>query len=595
MHVAPRAFQYKMGGYMSRSLRVDLSLKKTEIISIPTDLIKKFIGGRGLGVALIGSRIRNEFDSPEMPLIFASGPLVGTAAPTSGRSAVISRSPLTGTIFDCSVGGRFGTELKRAGFDFIEIVGISDTWVILNIEDGDARIEEAERLTGKNVEKTRMLLKEGGSDAVIGLAGEKGVAFASIVFDGHYLAGRGGLGSVMGAKRLKAIRVKGGRPVPVHDHSGLLDAREEIMRLLRASQAVFGELGLSEFGTSALVDLIHARRMEPTDNFRDTFYESASSYSGYKLKSRYRSRKTGCAGCPVLCKKTGANGEIMPEYETVSHFGALNRNNQVDAIVEANRLCNDFGLDTITTAATISCYAEVEGKVLAPGEMLRLISSIGNREIGLGEELAKGSYHYACGRGKREASISVKGLELPAYDPRGAYGMALAYATSNRGGCHLRAYPISHEILRKPVATDRFSFEGKARVIKIAEDMNAVIDSITACKFVFFAASLEEYSRAFSAVTGLDHNSQSLLRAGERIYVLERYLNSLIGFNIEDDDLPERFFLEEGSSSPQLSIKPIDRQEFLSARSNYYKVRGYGPDGIPGRELLLKLGLADYL
>jgi aldehyde:ferredoxin oxidoreductase len=452
-----------------------------------------------LGVALVGSRILNGYNSPEMPLIFASGPLVGTAAPTSGRSAVISRSPLTGTIFDCSVGGRFGTELKKAGYDFIEIVGISDTWVVLHIEGGgNVRIEDAERLKGRNIQETRRAIGEGGSDAVIGRAGEKGVAFASIVFDGHYLAGRGGLGSVMGAKRLKAIRVTGSPgPLPVHDPRGLLDAREEIMRLLRASQAVFGELGLSEFGTSALVDLIHARRMEPTDNFRDTFYESASSYSGYNLKSRYRTRKTGCAGCPVLCKKTGANGEIMPEYETVSHFGALNRNNHVGAIVEANRLCNDYGLDTITTAATISCHAEMEGIVLAPGEMLDLIHSIGNSEKGLGEELAKGSYHYARARGKAEVSISVKGLELPAYDPRGAYGMALAYATSNRGGCHLRAYPIGHEILRKPVATDRFSFEGKARVIKIAEDMNAVIDSITACKFVFFAASLEEYAKAF--------------------------------------------------------------------------------------------------
>ena len=585
----------KMSGYTSKSLRVDLSTKKTEIISTPSGLIEKFIGGRGLGVALIGSRIRNEFNSPEMPLIFASGPLVGTAAPTSGRSAVISRSPLTGTIFDCSVGGRFGTELKKAGFDYIEIVGMSDSWVLLDIEDGIAGIEDAARLEGKNVEESRRQMGESGSDAVIGIAGEKGVAFASIVFDGHYLAGRGGLGAVMGAKRLKAIRVKRSSPVPVHHPKGLLEARDEIMRLLRASQAVFGELGLSEFGTSALVDLIHARRMEPTGNFRSTFYESASSYSGYNLKSRYKTKKTGCTGCPVLCKKTGENGEIIPEYETVSHFGALNRNNDISAIVEANRLCNDYGMDTISAAAAISCYAETEGIALTPGEMLDTIHKIGRCETGLGEELSRGSYAYAEARGRTDLSMSVKGLELPAYDPRGAYGMALAYVTSNRGGCHLRAYPISHEILRRPVATDRFSFEGKARIIKIAEDTNAVIDSITACKFVFFAASLEEYAKAFSSVTGLDHSAQSLLRAGERIYVLERHLNFLNGFNSDDDDLPERFFSEEGSSSPHLKIKPLIREEFLSARNNYYKVRGYGPKGIPGRELLMKLGLGDYI
>jgi aldehyde:ferredoxin oxidoreductase len=171
----------------------------------------------------------------------------------------------------------------------------------------------------------------------------------------------------------------------------------------------------------------------------------------------------------------------------------------------------------------------------------------------------------------------------------------LAYATSNRGGCHLRAYPISHEILRKPVATDRFSFEGKARIIKIAEDMNAVVDSLTACKFVFFAATLEEYAKAVSAVTGSQHTTQSLLRTGERIYVLERYLNSLNGFTCEDDDLPRRFFAEEGSSSANIKVKPLDREEFLNARNNYYRIRGYGEDGVPGRELMVKLGLEDFL
>jgi aldehyde:ferredoxin oxidoreductase len=209
--------------------------------------------------------------------------------------------------------------------------------------------------------------------------------------------------------------------------------------------------------------------------------------------------------------------------------------------------------------------------------------------------LSSGSRQYAAAAGKPGASMSVKGLELPAYDPRGAYGMALAYTTSNRGGCHLRAYPISHEILRKPVATDRFSFEGKARIIKIAEDMNAVIDSLTACKFVFFAASLEEYAKAVTAVTGRGYDTQSLLRTGERIYVLERYLNSLNGFSVAEDDLPERFFAEEGTSSPNIRIKPLDRKEFLEARNNYYKIRGYDRDGKPTAELMEKLELGDYL
>lgn len=584
-----------MYGYASKSLKIDLSARTAEIIDTPNDLTERYIGGRGMGVALLGRRITLAHDAPEMPLIFASGPLVATDAPTSGRSSVISRSPLTGTIFDCSVGGKFGTELKRAGFDLIEITGKADRWTMISIDDQSVVIDDAEHLAGRNVEEARALIDTRGSDAVIGIAGEHQVAFSSIVFDGHYLAGRGGLGAVMGAKKLKAIRVKGNSSFDIFDKAALRASREEIMRLLRASQAIFGELGISEFGTAALVDLIHSRRMEPTNNFRQTFYEASSSYSGYNLRNQYKTKKTGCMGCPILCKKIGMNGEVMPEYETVSHFGALNTNADAAAIVEANRLCNDYGLDTITTAATISCFAEIEGRKLNPGELLELIREIGGMTTERGRMLSHGSRRYAAAAGKPEASMSVKGLELPAYDPRGAYGMALAYATSNRGGCHLRAYPISHEILRKPVATDRFSFEGKARIIKIAEDMNAVIDSLTACKFVFFAASLEEYAKAVSAVTGRAHDTQSLLRTGERIYVLERFLNSLNNIAGVDDDLPERFFSEEGTSSMNIRISPLNRNEFLTARSNYYRIRGYDERGVPTRALMERLGLGEYL
>jgi aldehyde:ferredoxin oxidoreductase len=584
-----------MHGYTAKSLKIDLSAGTSEIFDTPQPLAEKFIGGRGMGVARIGKRITEGADSPGMPLIFATGPLVATEAPTSGRSSVISRSPLTGTILDCSVGGKFGTELKRTGFDLIEITGVSDRWTMISIEDRTVILSDASHLAGKNVTEVRNVLGTDGADAIIGIAGEKQVKFASVVFDGHYLAGRGGMGAVMGAKRLKAIRVNGDSTFSIYDNDGLKDAREEIMRLLRTSQAVFGELGISEFGTAALVDLIHARRMEPTGNFRQTFYESSSAYSGYTLKNRYHARKTGCRGCPILCKKLGEKGEVMPEYETVSHFGALNFNHDAASIVEANRLCNEYGLDTISTAATIACYAEIEAKRLTPDQILALISEIAERRGERGEMLAAGSARYARYAGMPDASMSVKGLELPAYDPRGAYGMALAYATSNRGGCHLRAYPVSHEILRKPVATDRFSFEGKARIIKIAEDMNAVIDSLTACKFVFFAASLEEYAKAMSAVTGRTCDTQSLLRTGERIYILERYLNSLNGFRSADDDLPDRFFTEEGTSSANLRVKPLDRKEFLEARNKYYRIRGYDENGVPTREMMERLGLGEYL
>ena len=563
-----------MSGYTGKSIRIDLASKRAEVFNTPMDLCEQYLGGRGIGVAMIADRITHDYDSPEMPLIFATGPLVGTLAPTSGRMSVISRSPLTKTIFDCSVGGKVGTELKKAGYDFLEITGVSENWVILDIENEKVFLEDAANLYGKNISEVTSIIGTDGSNAIIGVAGEKQVKFASIVFDGHYCAGRGGLGAVMGAKRLKAIKVRGSGRISVADPQGIKNAREDIMRLLRASPAVFGEFGLSEFGTAALVDLIHSRRMEPTENFRRTLFEGAASYSGYNLKKHYNSKKTGCAGCPILCKKIGSKGNVIPEFETVSHFGALNGCSDIEKIVEANTICNEYGMDTISAASTIACYSEINDKKLSPEEMINMLISIGNRQD-IGDSLAEGSFVYASSTGHPELSMSVKRLELPAYDPRGAFGMALAYATSNRGGCHLRAYPISHEILRKPVSTDRFSFEGKARMIKIAEDMNAAVDSLTACKFVFFAASLEEYSKAINAVTGKSYDVQTLLKIGEKIWNLERHLNQLNGFNESHDDLPERFFNEEGSSSPNVKILPINRDEFLKARNDYYRIRGY--------------------
>ncbi|MDX9714455.1 MAG: aldehyde ferredoxin oxidoreductase family protein [Dissulfurispiraceae bacterium] len=563
-----------MFGYTGKSIKADLSSGKILIFDTPEQLCSDFIGGRGFGVKLISDRITMPYDSADMPLIFATGPLVGTAAPTSGRMSVISRSPLTDTVFDCSVGGRFGTELKRAGYDYIEITGKSSGWVSLVINDTEISIEPSENLAGATTSEAAACFK-GMSAAAIGPAGENQVRFASIVFDKHYCAGRGGLGAVMGSKKLKAVAVKGKSSVTVSDATALNAAKKEIMRLLRASQAVFGEFGLSEFGTAALVDLIHSRRMEPTSNFRKTIFDNASSYSGYRMKEHYKTRKQGCSGCPVLCKKIGSNGEVMPEFETVSHFGALNNCSDLEAIVESNRICNEMGLDSITAASTIACYSEIENRNIAPAEMHRLLRQISLRSDNLGDSLAEGSYRYADSKGAPEKSMSVKKLELPAYDPRGAYGMALAYATSNRGGCHLRAYPVSHEILRRPVATDRFSFEGKARIIKIAEDLNAVVDSLTACKFVFFGAGLEEFSRVFNAVTGSDHNAQSLLKAGERIWNLERKLNEMNGFTKSDDDLPERFFTEDGSSNEIIRINALNRDKFLKARENYYRIRGW--------------------
>lgn len=562
------------GGYTGRYLHIDLTERSWSVEETPEELIKDYLGGRGFGVALLRGSITKDPFSPDMPLIIATGPLVGTPSPTSGRFSVISRSPLTGTVFDCSVGGRFGTRLKGAGFDMVVITGASDGWVLLEITDAGVTFKPAAGMAGMPTGELCKGLEKDVSSAIIGPAGERLVRFASIVFDGHYLAGRGGLGAVMGAKHLKMITVRGGGAVRVYSDEKLKNARENVMRLLRATPAIFGEFGLSEFGTAALVDLVHARRMEPTMNFRRSYFPGAGMYSGYRMKIAYDTKKTGCSGCPILCKKKGSKGEVIPEFETVSHFGALNANNNLQVIVKANQLCNEYGIDTISTGSTIACHAEITGKDLLGEEITDLIKQIGEKRA-LGDALSEGSLRYATEQGAPELSMSVKGLEMPAYDPRGAYGMALSYATSNRGACHLRAYPISYEILRKPVPVNRFSFEGKARMVKISEDMNAVVDSLTACKFVFFGASLEEYAEILNAVTGMSHDVQSLLAIGERIWNTERELNSLNGFTHRDDDLPPRFFREVGYEDERVVIPPIDRDEFISALNRYYKIRNY--------------------
>jgi aldehyde:ferredoxin oxidoreductase len=274
----------------------------------------------------------------------------------------------------------------------------------------------------------------------------------------------------------------------------------------------------------------------------------------------------------------------------MSHFTALVGLQDIQLVTAANQLCNRLGMDTISAASSLACYREITRQHFTPQSLLALLKDTA-LDRGDGRDLKHGAAKYARSMGKPETAMTVKGLELPAYDPRGAYGMALGYAVATRGGCHLRAYPISHEILRKPVATDRFSFSGKARIIKIAEDLNAVVDSLIACKFIFFAAGLEEYAKALHAVTGTPVTARDLLAAGEKIVYNERIINSLNGFDARHDILPDRFFDQPGTGCDRFSVPPIDRTAFLSARSAYYAVRGLTEDGLPKKETEERLGI----
>jgi len=579
-----------MFGWCGQIAKIDLTTGQIRIERPAPELYHKFIGGRGLAGHYLRHFVTHDWAAPAMPLLFFPGPLVNTPSPTSGRMTIMSRSPLTGTVGDSSVGGSLGSALKRANLDGLIITGQSPAWCGIEIDNAKIEIRPATHLAGMPTDQSATQLQDRGSSAIIGPAAENGVRFANIMIDRHFAAGRNGLGLVCAAKRLKYITVKGSQPTAVHNANSLKSARAQILRLVAASPVLSGDFGISRFGTGALYDLMDARSMMPTDNFRKTRFPAAARLNAHAYRQTYRPRSSGCRGCHVLCKKKSADGVHLPEFETMSHFSALIGNSDLGTVVEANRLCNALGMDTISAAATLACHAELADRILTPTDIVTMLQAIGN-QTGIGRALGQGSVRYARQHQRPEIAMAVKGQELPAYDPRGALGMALAYALSSRGGCHLRAYPISHEILRKPVATDRFSFSGKARIIKISEDMNAVIDSLTACKFIFFAATLEEYAQAYTAVTGHQTSAQDLLSTGERIYYQERLMNAANGFSQADDDLPPRFFQAPSHADSMPAIEPISRQAFLAARADYYIVRGLDPEGRPMDGKARQLGL----
>ncbi|MDO9535364.1 MAG: aldehyde ferredoxin oxidoreductase family protein [Bacillota bacterium] len=582
-----------MFGWWGKGLEVDLGSGEIVVKRLPREIYEMYLGGRGLGVKLLWDHLQAGIDplSPQNVMIFAAGPLTGTRAPAAGRHAVVTKSPLTGTIFDGNAGGYWGTALKKAGYDYILFKGRAPSPVFLLIRGDRVSLESAAFLWGKNTDQTIRLLKdkfpaEGKRRygiACIGRAGENGVAFACIMNDRGNTCGRGGLGAVMGSKNLKAVVVGGEETVPLADDEAFEEYRRDILRLLVASPV--SSKGLSSFGTSVLVNLINYMKLLPTDNFRRVYFEEAYEVSGEKIRDNYERKKRACFGCPIACKSRAGEMEI-PEYETLALLGPACNNSSLESIMEMNHLCNDYGLDTITTGATLSCYAEILGRDLLQEEMLELIREVGEHE-GAGAQLSRGSALLAAKMGQPGAAMQVKKLELPGYDPRGALGMALGYATSNRGGCHLRAYMIGPEIFGKPKLLNRLTFVGKSGLLPVFQNFFTTMDSLVVCKFVSFSAGEEELAAILSSVTGVHFSAQDLLRIGERIWNLERLFNLREGFSVSDDTLPERFF----HNSDDGYAKGLNRDEFMRALREYYFYRGWTEEGVPTGEKLTQLGI----
>ncbi|MGP8320338.1 MAG: aldehyde ferredoxin oxidoreductase family protein [Methanosarcinaceae archaeon] len=579
-----------MFGWTGRTITVDLGNRS--ILESKTDLktAKEYIGGRGMGVKILYDMAAPTIDplSPENPLILTTGPLTGTPAPMSGRHSITTKSPLTGTIFDSSAGGFFGKEMKFAGVDALIITGKADAPVYLQIDDEDVDIVPATHLWGMNIRETTNTLKSYGFVSCIGKAGERQVGIANIMNDYVHACGRGGLGAVAGSKNLKAIVVKGSNKPEIANKAAFAEAKESAMRLLRASPVT--SKGLKNYGTSVLVSLMNYMKILPTDNFRGREFKSAESVSGEYINKNYDLKRHSCYNCPVGCKRSIKESEMeIPEYETVWAFGPDIGNEDMDSIIRANRICNDYGMDTISCGSTIAAYSELRSIQINPEQLDELVMQIGKGEC----ELGAGSRAYLRLKGAEKLSMSSKGLEFPGYDPRGVLGQALGYATSNRGGCHLRAYMVAPEVIGKPKLIDRLTFSGKAGLVQIFQNLAAAVDSLAICKFVSFAMGEEELAALLSTVTGVHYSPQDLLHAGERIWNLEKLFNIGAGFTRADDSLPARMFEDGGINTNGTTIMSmINKEEFEKTLTEYYHYRGWNQDGIPSNKKLKELGIS---
>ena len=604
-----------MNGYMGKILEVDLSTSRLTDRSIDEKTARKFLGGKGLGLTIIYDELKPDVDplGPDNIIVFATGPATGTSFPTGGRYHVMAmKSPLTGSIGSSNSGGRWGPLLKAAGYDAIVVRGASDAPVYLKIIDGEAELVDARRLWGNTTfQATDEIVADVGrnaSVACIGPAGENLVAISAIVNDNYRAAGRTGMGAVMGSKKLKAIAVYGTGKATVARPDEMKGQVKSALQKLKENPVTGTGGGLQTYGTAVLVNGINELGAYPTRNFRTGYFPDADKQSGETIADTYLIGKKACWGCPVGCGSATSvpDGAFSvtrgagPEYETLFAFGSDCGIAELDAIAKANHLCNELGLDTISTGATIACAMElVETGKIPESRLYGLNLKFGNAgamveavwktayRAGIGDDLARGSLSLAEKYGAPELSMTVKGLELPAYDPRAIQGIGLNYATANRGGCHVSGYTVSPEVLGLPEKLDPHTTEGKAQWVKTFQDFTSVVNSSVVCLFNTFALGLPDYAGMLSCITGWDLTDQELLMIGERVTNLERLILNRYGFDEKDDTLPERLTSEpmpDGPASGQVS-------QLSAMLPEYYELRGW-EHGKPGSEKLRELGLS---
>jgi len=587
----------------------------------------KYLGQRGLATKYFVEEVDPKVDplSPDNKMIMATGPLTGTSASTAGRYSVITKGALTGAIACSNSGGFFGNEMKNAGYDMIIFEGKSKTPVYLMLDNGHAELIDASDMWGTSVWDTEDAIKKKHGDpqirvASIGISGEKGVKYACVVNDYHRAAGRSGVGAVMGSKNLKAVAIRGTLGVSVKDPKRFFEAAAAGKAVL-AGNAVTGE-GLPAFGTQVLMNVINETGALPTHNHRDVQFAGAHSISAEAMAEPRESdgkpnlvRNAACFGCTIACGRIStidrthytvaerpqyqiASGGL--EYEAAWALGAATGVDDLDALTFANFICNEQGIDPISFGATVGAAMEMyEDGILTDKETGGIELKFGNAKAltdlaeltgkgeGFGAEIGLGSKLLCEKYGHADLSMSVKGQEFPAYDSRGIQGMGLAYATSNRGACHLRGYTVASEVLGIPEKTDPLVSEGKAGLVKAFQDATAVFDSAGICVFTSFAWSLEDVAPQIDASCEGDWSVDRLLEVGERIWNLERNFNNAAGFTAKDDNLPARLLKDAAKTGPAEGLT----NHLETMLPEYYQLRGWTTEGVPTNDTLNRLGL----
>jgi len=606
-------------GYQGRILEVDLTTRKTSEREVKGEDVRKYFMGSGLAAKILSedSDLSLNPFNPANPLIFMAGLLTGTMVPTACKLSVCSKSPLTGIWNEATVGGHWPAQFKFTGYDGIIIRGKSEKPVYLWINDAKCEIQDAEGVWEKDTFETSELLKKETDDkalvASIGQAGENLSKISSIVFGGinARIAARGGNGAVMGSKNLKAIVVRGKQRPEIGN-------REALRELLKKEIPVIKEKteGMSKFGTAGGAAAVEAFGDLPIKNWQlGSWEEGIKRIDGQRMRETIWVRHYHCYSCPIGCAKIvkgdGKYGKFYghyPEYETVALLGANCLNDDLELLAYTNELCNRFGLDTISTGNTLAfameCYEKgkitkentdgLEIKWGAPKAMITLINQIAKKEGFGGEYLADGPVKAAekIGKGTEEFVSQTKGLDYPAHDPRGHFSMALSYATSVRGACHLEGLTyfldrgLKIEDLGYVEPPDQFREEDKPEITYNLQNFLSVYNPLGICKFLMGRVEPSQIARWVSKVTGFEIDNKELLKVGERIFNLKRLYDIRLGISGKDDILPKRLLTAKPDGKAKGKVPNLSKM-----LPEYYRLRGWDENGIPTKERLKRLGL----